>query len=368
MRTLVISDLHLGSRSRADVLRAERPRAQLAERLASVDRLVLLGDTLELRHGPARLALEAARPALEAIGRALPPKAEVVVVPGNHDHALAAPWLDRRLAEDAAPLRLEERVEPALASLAAAEVAGWLGAGRCTVAYPGIWLRDDVYATHGHYLDLHGTVPTFERLAAGAMTRLAGPLPSDGCGPDDYEALLAPLYAWIHSAAQRATPGRRAAGAGRSAQAWALLASDGHRPVGARILAGVLPLGIAAINRAGLGPVVGDLSGPALRRSSLTGMTEAIERLGIAAAHVVFGHSHRGGPLAGDDHGEWAAGQAGARLHNSGCWVYEPHFATGPPGTSPYWPGGAIALDDGDEPRFERLLADVPTADLGPDA
>lgn len=363
MRTLVISDLHLGTRSRADVLRSARPRAVLAERLATVDRLVLLGDTLELRHGPMRAALEAARPALEAIGRALPARAEVLVVPGNHDYALAVPWLDRRLAEDAPPLRLEERVEPALASLAAAEVAGWLGADRCTVAYPGLWLRDDVYATHGHYLDLHGTVPTFERLAAGAMTRLAGPLPPDGCVPDDYEALLAPLYAWIHAAAQRAAPGRRAAGAGRSAQAWALLSSDGHRPIGARIFAGVLPLGIAAINRAGLGPVTGDLSGPALRRSALTGMGEAVARLGIQAQYVVFGHSHRGGPVAADDHAEWTA-PGGARLHNAGCWIYERHFATGAPGASPYWPGGAIALDGDEPPRYERLLDELPAEDL----
>jgi hypothetical protein len=364
MRTLVISDLHLGTRSQADVLRAARPRTVLAERLASVDRLVLLGDTLELRHGPVRGALEAARPALEAIGRALPATAEAVIVPGNHDYALAAPWLDRRLAEEAAPLRLEERVDPALASLAAAEVAGWLGAERCTLAYPGVWLREDVYATHGHYLDLHGTVPTFERLAAGVMTRLAGPLPEDGCGPDDYEALLAPLYAWIHAAAQRAVPGRRAAGAGRSAQAWTLLAGDGHRPVGARILAGVLPLGIAAINRAGLGPVVGDLSGPALRRSALTGIAQAATRLGVEAGHVIFGHSHRGGPLARDDAQEWTTAPGGARLHNAGCWVYEPHFATGPPGSSPYWPGGAIAIDDRGDPRFEALLADVAPEDL----
>ena len=26
------------------------------------------------------------------------------------------------------------------------------------LAYPGVWLRDDVYATHGHYLDCHSEV------------------------------------------------------------------------------------------------------------------------------------------------------------------------------------------------------------------
>jgi hypothetical protein len=363
MRTLVISDLHLGGRARADVLRAPRPLEVLAARLMDVDRLVLLGDTLELRHGPVRHALEVARPVLEAIGAALGPEGEVVLVPGNHDHALGAPWLERRLDGETGPLGLEERVEPVEASTAAALVASWLTPARCTVAYPGLWLDDGVYATHGHYLDLHGTVPTFERLAAGAMTRLAGPLPADGCTPDDYEALLAPIYAWIHAAAQRATPGRRAAGSGRSGQAWALLASDGHRPVRARLLAGALPLGIAAINRAGLGPVIGDLSGPALRRSSLTGMGDVVTRLGIDAEHVIFGHSHRGGPYERDDAAEWTAA-GGARLHNTGCWVYEPHFATGPPGTSPYWPGGGIRVDAGGPPRHERLLDDVAPEEL----
>ena len=60
------------------------------------------------------------------------------------------------------------------------------------VAYPGIWLRDDVYAIHGHYSDLHTTVPTFERLAAGAMARWVVHLPEDDATADAYEAALAP--------------------------------------------------------------------------------------------------------------------------------------------------------------------------------
>jgi UDP-2,3-diacylglucosamine pyrophosphatase LpxH len=91
MRTLVVSDLHLGGRTGVDVLRDPVAREPLLEELARTSRLVLLGDTLELRHGPAREALARARPVLEAIGAALPAGAEVVLVPGNHDHALAAP-------------------------------------------------------------------------------------------------------------------------------------------------------------------------------------------------------------------------------------------------------------------------------------
>ena len=73
MRTLVISDLHLGVRTGVDVLARPEALGVLCERLDGVDRLVLLGDTLELRHGPARDALARAEPAMRAIGDALGP-------------------------------------------------------------------------------------------------------------------------------------------------------------------------------------------------------------------------------------------------------------------------------------------------------
>src|SRR3954447_2196573 len=215
MRTVVISDLHLGGRTGVDLLRDPEARAPLLAELARADRLVLLGDPLELRHGPARDALAAARPALEDVGAALSDAAEVVLVPGNHDHALANPWLESRHK----PLGLESRVKPATASPLARHLGEWLGATRTTVAYPGVWLRDDVYATHGHYLDPHGTVPTFERLGAGAMLRLAGGLPSPATA-EDYERVLVPLYAWIHAAAQRAPEGRMGVGAGGASKAY----------------------------------------------------------------------------------------------------------------------------------------------------
>ena len=361
MRTLVVSDLHLGGRSGVDVLRRDAALDALTAALAGVDRLVLLGATLALRHGPAREALAAARPALEAIGSALDAQSEIVVVAGNHDHALVAPWLDgatRRLG-------LERCVRPATASRLAREVAGWLGAQRTTVAYPGVWLRDGVYATHGHYLDPHGTVPTFERLAAGVMQRLGAALPDGTCTAEDYERVLAPLYAWIHSAAQRAPEGRRAAGAGRAGKAYELLTGDGHQPVRLRVLAAVFPLGIRGLNLAGIGPLEADLSGPALRRSSLVGIGEALARLGVEADDVIFGHSHRAGPLAADAAEEWRT-PAGARLHNSGNWVYETHFLSGAGPESPYWPGAAVLVEDSGPPRVERLLAGVGADALRP--
>jgi hypothetical protein len=354
MRTLVVSDLHLGGRTGVDVLRRDpEALAALTARLGDVDRLVLLGDTLELRHGPAREALAAARPVVEAVGAALPADAPVVLVPGNHDHALAGPWLDAR----AKPLRLDTRVTPRTASPLARHVAGWLGAPARTVeiAYPGLWLRDDVYATHGHYLDPHGTVPTFERLAAGVMSRLVGAVPAPVATAEDYERVLAPLYAWINASAQRAGDGRVGAGAGGASKAYELLQGDGHRPVRARLLTAAFPLGIRGINLLGIGPVRGDLSGDALRRNALEAIGEVVARLGVDAEHVVFGHSHRAGPLPADDVTEWRT-PSGAWLHNSGSWVHEPAF-TGADGTqSPYWPGGAILVEDTDPPTPPRLL------------
>ena len=77
-----MSDLHLGARGRQDVLRRERERAALVAGLRDCERLILLGDVLELRHGPLRAAVAQAEPVLRALGSAVD---DVVVVAGNHD-------------------------------------------------------------------------------------------------------------------------------------------------------------------------------------------------------------------------------------------------------------------------------------------
>src|SRR3954447_26796893 len=365
MRTVVISDLHLGTRTEGDVLRREAPRRALLERLEGAGRLVLLGDTLELRHGPVRDALEIARPALQAIGDALGPDAEVLLLPGNHDHRLIAGWLDER-ARDAAPppLTLEERIDPSVASPAAQRMAEWLGAARTTVAYPGVWLRDDVYVMHGHYGDPHTTVPTFERLAAGAMARVFTGVPGGRATPDDYERVLAPLYALQHSLAERVAPERATGPSSASVGAWEMLSGDGHRPWRGTLLAGALPIGVGLINRLGLGPVKADLSPAELRRSGVRATIEACHRLRVDAAHVICGHTHRAGPFSFDDAGEWTL-EGGGRLTNSGCWVYEEIFVRDGP-ASPYWPGCLVELDDEGPPRLVRALADAPAEELRP--
>jgi calcineurin-like phosphoesterase family protein len=356
VRTLVVSDLHLGARTGVDVLRRPAAREALLARVSTADRLVLLGDTVELRHGPLREALAAARPVLEAIGGALGER-EVVLVPGNHDHRLLAPWLEGRgTGGPPPPLGLDERAEPD-ATPAIAEVAAMLAPARLEVRYPGVWLADGVYATHGHYVDRHSTVPSFERLAAGALGRVLGDRIDDISAPDDYEIVLAPLYALLDAIAARAPDGRGPSHAHASTRAWRALAGDGRRPLRRRVLAGAFPLGVGALNRLGLGPVRADLSGPELRRAGLRAMRDVVARLGIDAEHVVFGHTHRGGPQPADDAADWAL-PGGGRLLNSGSWVLERAWTGGGP-ASPYWPGGAVEIEDGRPPRYIRLLDDL---------
>ena len=189
------------------------------------------------------------------------------------------------------------------------------------MAYPGLWVRPDVYATHGHYLDCHLTVPTLERLSVGAMSRVLG-RPAAAFGRvEDYEAVAAPVFAWRdavardartgdalngwHTVARLARARRRRARGGRTAGA----RSSRHGCAAARSRR-AFPLAVAALNRAGLGPLRTDISTDELRRAGLRAMGEVADRLGLGDAYVVFGHTHRAGPLPGRRRARSGAGAA----------------------------------------------------------
>ena len=53
------------------MLRDPSARARLLDAVSNCDRLILLGDVLELRHGPEREALTSARESLSELGAAL---------------------------------------------------------------------------------------------------------------------------------------------------------------------------------------------------------------------------------------------------------------------------------------------------------
>ena len=193
-------------------------------------------------------------------------------MPGNHDHGLLRGWLERR--DPASPLGLESAVEwdprEPLGTVVRSLAPG--GRGRVRVAYPGVWLRDDVYAIHGHYGDRHNTVPILERLGAGVTVRVAGE-PEGGPGrAEDYEAALAPMYAWADTVAQ--SGGLRLGGGGSfQVAAWQRLnGGAGRRSVRSRAMALGLGVAIAGLNRAGIGPLRSDVSGVALRRGALAGV------------------------------------------------------------------------------------------------
>ena len=352
MTTAVLSDLHAGALRKRSLAVEPDSLAVLRERVAGVDHLVLLGDVLELREPTLAEALAASEPLFRALGEAMD-GGRVTLVPGNHDHHLAAPVVEaRRLDGAAGALPLDASV-PAPDHGPVAHMAAWLGESELRIAYPGVWIRDDVFATHGHYLDLHNTVPSVECLAAAATERVLGGTPPGRLTPDDYEAALTPLYSLTFSLAQAGGRARAVSGGGASLAIWRRAGgSGGPATLGGRLLTGVvIPGAVAALNAAGLGPFRPEISGAALRRAALAAMAESVERLGIGAEHVLFGHTHRSGPWPGDDLAEWTL-PGGGRLLNTGSWIHDPVFGS----TGPYLPGTCAFVDAEGPPRLERLL------------
>jgi len=244
-------------------------------------------------------------------------------------------------------------------------LARWLGDKTpLSFSYPGLWLRDDVFTLHGHYLDRHVTIPGFEPLAVRLCERLLHRGAADAPpGVEGYEVVLGPVYGLLHEWAQSSHYGT-ARGAGSSARIYEMLTSDDRgRSLRGRIVGGLAyPAAIAALNRFGMGPVHGDLSGPELRRAGLIALGEVLRRLDVDAPHVVFGHTHRTGPLPMDQAAEWRHG--GAALVNTGSWVYESFYLGADPERSPYWPGSMVVVEETGAPELRRLLLDHPREGL----
>src|SRR5436190_4550320 len=351
MRTAIVSDLHLGSPSGEDLACDRAMRRILLEEIAGAERLVLLGDVLELRSLPMARILECVRPFFEELGEAMAGR-RVILVPGNHDHRLAEPLLDE-VALTGGLLGLEHRALPM--GEPATRLAAWLGDAELGIAYPGLWLRDDVYATHGHYMDCHMSLPRLECVAAAAAMRAGGPLP-DPAGPSDYERVLRPIYGLAFGLAEAGLSARATM---PSERAWRAI-SGRHRNGGrtrqaaikAAVAAGV-PGSVWLLNRLFHADFAADLSPASIPRSGVDAAAELAGRLRVEAAHTITGHTHRGGPDEGD--AEWEV-QGGGRLHNTGSWVYADafHHPGRPPG--PYWPGTVTWVESEGQPRRTRLL------------
>lgn len=371
VRTIVLSDLHLGSGGDIDLLRRPELRQALWTEIEGVDEVILLGDVVELRDRPLPDALALARPFFDELGSALG-AGSVVVVPGNHDHHLLDDWLERRRLDGDAPLGLEQRIAEHSGPLA--ELVAGIGRASVELAYPGLWLRPGIYATHGHYLDRHLTVPTFERLAVAAVERVLGDSAevSEGPGsaadrgsasPDDYERVQAPVYAFLFALAQGANTESR--GPGPSARIWAAMSGGATRAQKVRgwLLGSVaLPGAVGVANRFGLGPVKPDLSPGSITRAGLAAMGEVVERLGIETEHLVFGHTHRRGPLAGEP--GWQT-SGGTNLINSGSWTHMPGLVgKAPASDAPYWPGTIVEVGEKGPPEARLLLESMTRDEL----
>ena len=354
MRTAVLSDLHLGTRSQADVLRRPRIRELLFEGLRGADEIVLLGDVIELREQPLPEVLEVALPFFEELGEAFP-DARITILAGNHDHRVVDEWLEE-LRLQRTPLSLEQRTD-IRASRIGIEIAKRMPRNTIELAYPGIWLRPGTYAHHGHYLDAHMSIPRLEAIAVSVSARATGGMPPPPRTPDDYEAAMGPLYAFAYALAQGSSRARRVLGMDLSRKVWKRI--DTGRDLRGRALRGVaIPSAVFALNRAGLGPFEAKITGQRLRESGLEAMSAVIGALGIDAREIVFGHTHRPGPLP-QDH-DWDP-----RLFNTGSWLYEPNLLQTTAGESPYWPGCVLFVEDDKPPELRRLLLDTSHADLG---
>ena len=69
-------------------------------------------------------------------------------MPGNHDHSLVREWTEAQGSQLA-----RENAVPADATPLLAQLLRCVTATRVEVHYPGVWLTDEVWATHGHQLN-----------------------------------------------------------------------------------------------------------------------------------------------------------------------------------------------------------------------
>jgi predicted phosphodiesterase len=356
LRTLVISDLHLGNRGHRDVARLPAPRARLLDALRDIDRLVVLGDLAELMNRHPQRSLAAAEPVLRDIGRRLGAGGEVMLVPGNHDAPLIRAWARAQ----GRGLRRDGSV-PTDATPALARVASWLLPAQVSVHYPGVWLGDGVWASHGHYLDRH----LFPESAFGLVRPARGHDVLGSARPSDYER-------------SRSRRGREPLPARLLRRPLATMLEA----TGEMVRIAVLPALPRLLMDARMAPVNARIIDLQMRRSAIPAMARVARRLGVQADWIVFGHVHRGGPQDGEDTALWrdvrtstdpgggganrGGSTAGARFLNTGSWLYEPLLVDRVTPPHPYWPGGAVLLEPGRDPRAIGLLDGLAASDLRP--
>ncbi len=403
MTTAILSDLHLGAWQLNDLLRYPVFIHRLTRALEGVDEVVLLGDILELRFQRLEDALITATPFFTALGEALragrsrfAPQPRVTYVAGNHDHHFALQLSEReqeRVIERGygERYRFTGTVQAPPDMFLLRRLRAMLGSGidvRFAYSYMLIPSQSGpVLAMHGHYLDLHLASPA-ERLLALAEQALAA-YGMEVLRPsfEVYEAALRPqneLLYWI---------GQSPAGAQVQSDLWRRLRGDKrHVPRGVlprlrrmaarRAVRVVEALAGAAAHQLTERVLKGDVTSISPARAtnvdegiqafmdSLYALQEDLfkaEGWTSPPAYVVFGHTHRPGPLPGIDPPEhWRPHWGGREVQvlNSGSWLYDVERALTDDYHQTRWPGTLIAIPDGEEPRVVSLLKDLSADDV----
>ena len=316
-----MSDLHLGTRLGHDVLRCPGALERLCSPSTGSTGSCCWATSVELLEGRADPALEVAEPVLRAIGGHLGHDRVVLIVPGNHDSQLVRPWVRAH----ARSLRIDTPVDPGVTP-ELARVCAALAPARVEVRYPGVWLSDRVWATHGHYLDRH----LLPESAFGLARGLLGRLPREHATPVDYELAGGPSVSRIEALLMRWLPRPLAAlvenGATLARAATVPQAAGPSPPAGDRAADRADPRSAhPSREHPGARP-----SGPAPRRAG---------RLGRLRSHPPPRPAARRQPLT------WSGPGGLPRLANSGCWVYEPRLVHHAAPPHPHWPGGAILIE-----------------------
>jgi hypothetical protein len=239
-----------------------------------------------------------------------------------------------------------------------------LAPAKVEIRYPGIWLAEGIYATHGHYLDCHLRLPRPEALAIGASMRLTGGLPASA-GPADYEQVLGPVYGLLDGVAGTGVYKRFSGPQHPSLRIWQRInrgRNSGGSPSDRLIARAAFPAAVSSLSRLLRIDFEPDLRPGAVARLGLEAMRSTAERLDIGAGDVLFSHTHNAGPPAGEE-ASWSS-RNGVRLHNTGSWCFSRAVCATAEGAPLFWPGTVTWLEDGSGMRRVGLLEDRSFDDL----
>lgn len=387
MATAILSDLHLGAAHGDDLLRYPFFCDLLRDQLDGIDHVVLLGDILDLRFQQLEDALLISAPFFAMLGDVLrgADHPRVTYIPGNHDHHYAVRLIEgeqERAIEAGEVFSLRQVVAPPdfFLSRQLARLIGIPVEVRCAYFYDLLDSSEGpIFLIHGHYLDLHlGAAPARLLSLVQASIAAAGQT-VEGLSPDLYEAILRPQYELLHWIGQ--TPGggliqsriyeRLRGGAPPNNRLGQIRRAALRRAasVGGRV-------GVALAETLANRLIKGGLSLTSPAREALAEETLHAFNLSLEALDpylpegmrcVIFGHTHRPGPLEDiDPIDHWTVRMHGQEtaVMNSGSWLYDSGKARRPDYRPQRWPGTFILIPDQGPPRLVEALGDLSREEL----